>query len=201
MLLLKKFTAPRDITDEQIKEVKNIYGIKRIPHYFSSLLWATHQMNLSDIEKQDLGIIYVSHLGPIHQVNKYINDLLTYPPNECSPAFFSHSVFNAPVAFLTKYMNVQGPSLSVCGFQQIIKASVLSAFSWLKTSYCSKVLIIYSDENVDISQKISDLTGLQLFQQNHIILLGSASKEMGENSLKPDHIIEMITNIYQPEGI
>lgn len=192
MYLLREAIVSHDISNDQQAQIKKLYGIKRMPQYFLSLLWAMQQIHLSDLEKQDMGILYVSHVGPIQQVQKYIDDLLIYPPEECSPVFFSNSVFNAPVAFLTKYMDIQGPSLSLCGFQQIIKASVLSAYSWLKTSYCSKVLVIYSDENADISQRISKLTGLQLFQHTHIILLGQNNEDAGGDRLIPEQIIKHV---------
>lgn len=199
MHLIKQAIVSHDISNDIQTQVKKQYSIKRMPQYFLSLLWAMQQMHLNDFEKQDMGIIYVSHLGPIQQVHKYIDDLLTYPPNECSPAFFSHSVFNAPVAFLTRYMDIQGPSLSVCGFQQIVEAAVLSAYSWLKTSYCSKVLVIFSDEHADISQKISDLTGLQLFRDTHIILLGKNNAETVEDCLTPEQITKYVKRTHNLE--
>lgn len=200
MYLLKEKIISHDTDKEELQQVKRSFGIRRIPDYFLSLLYAVQKMELSEEEKEGLGIIYASHLGPIGQVHKYIDDLLTYPPEECSPAFFSHSVFNAPVAFLTKYLNIQGSSLSVCGFQQIIESSVLSAFAWLKTSYCKNVLIIYSDDISGISCKISDLTGLQLFASDHLLLL--TGEAMGEScrKLSAEEIIEKIKKQQQNGG-
>lgn len=191
MYLLKEKIISSEIDSEQALQLKRIYGIRRIPQYFLSLLNAGHQMDLTEEDNGDLGIIYVSHLGPIQQVGKYVDDLLTFPPEECSPAYFSHSVFNAPVAFLTKHLNIQGSSLSVCGFQQIIKSSILTAYSWLKTSYTSKVLLIYSDDISNLSLKISELTGLELFKNHYILLLGNKSSGE-ENRFTPEQIIDLI---------
>lgn len=192
MHLLKEKILPRQISREEISALKKAHGIRRIPDYFSSLLYAAEQMELSAEEKKDLGIIYVSHLGPVGQVHKYVEDLLTYPPDQCSPAFFSHSVFNAPAAFLTKHLNIRGSSLCVCGFQQIIEASVLTAYAWLNTAYCPRVLVIYSDEEVEISTKISELTGLKTFQKNHLLLLEKGKEENRTKDFLPGQLITKI---------
>lgn len=192
MFLLRKAVLPRDISRDEQTQVKKMFGIKRIPQYFTVLLSAMQQMRLSDSEKESMGIICVSHLGPVEQVHKYIDDLLTFPPEECSPAFFSHSVFNAPAAFLTRYMDIRGPSLSVCGFQQIVKSSVLSAYSWLETSYCSKVLMVFSDENAEISRKIESLTGVELFKHTHLVLLGKNNEGGTGEPMTPEELTEYV---------
>ena len=181
MHLLKEqiFSAETDINEMQF--IKKIYGIRRIPEYFLRLLYAMHQLALTEEEKAETGIIYVSHLGPVKQVHKYVDDLLTYPPEQCSPAYFSQSVVNAPVAFLTKYLNMNGSSLCVCGFQKIIDSSILTAYSWLKTCYCKKILLVFSDDISDIAGTISDLTGLKLFQSTHILLLENAGTGSTDN--------------------
>ena len=181
MHLIKEqiFSAETDIN--KIQFIKKIYEIRRIPEYFLRLLHAMHEFALPEEEKEETGIIYVSHLGPVKQVHKYVDDLLTYPPELCSPTYFSQSVFNAPVAFLTKHLNMNGSSLSVCGFQSIIDSSILTAYSWLKTSYCKRVLLIFSDDISDISGTISSLTGLKLFQTHHILLLENTDMDSTDN--------------------
>lgn len=192
MYLLKEKIFPAVINKEEMLSIKQLYGIRRMPDYFLALLDAMHKTDLSDEEKDGLGIIYASHLGPLKQVHKYVEDLLTFPPEECSPAYFSHSVFNAPIAFLTKFLNINSASLSVCGFRQIIESSVMTAYSWLKTSYCRKVIIIYSDDISDISHTISNLTGLQIFKNINVILLSNDAPDENSADLTYDQIIEHI---------
>ena len=200
MYLLKEKIFPGSISADEIRQIKQFYKIRRMPEYFLSLLYALHQMELSVEEKADLGIIYASHLGPVNEVGKYVNDLLTFPPDQCSPAYFSHSVFNAPVAFLTKYMEIYGSSLCLCGFQQLIESSVQSAYAWLECGYCRRVLIIYSDDRTALADTITDLTGLKTFQATHILLLSSEST--GENPVvcSPETIIEKVKQQYQCGG-
>ena len=196
MYLRKEKVFLSELSKEQAASLKKLYGIRRIPAYFLSLLGAAHEMELTSEEKEDLGIIYVSHLGPIEQVHKYVNDLLVYRPEDCSPAYFSHSVFNAPAAFLTKHLNLQSSCLSVCGFLQIIESSVLSACSWLKTGYCSRVMVIFTDDISEISLKISDLTGLRLFKNHYILLLENAP-DNAEKRIMPEQLIEHVKQTIQ----
>ena len=198
MYLRKENIFASEISKEQAASLKQSYGIRRIPPYFLSLLGAAHDMALKEEEKEGLGIIYVSHLGPVDQIHKYVNDLLTYQPEDCSPAYFSHSVFNAPAAFLTKHLNLHCSCLSVCGFRQIIESSVLTAYSWLKTGYCSRVMMIFTDDISEISLKISDLTGLRLFK-NHYILLVENAPEGATDRIAPEQLIEHVKQTFEKE--
>ena len=192
MYLLKEKIVPLDASREEIAKLKQLYGIRRSPEYFLSLLRAMRQLELTPEEKDGVGVIYASHLGPVGQIGRYMGDLLEFPPDQCSPAYFSHSVFNAPAAFLTKYLELQGPGLCVCGFQELIESSINSAFAWLKTSYCARVVVIFSDELTDISAKISELTGLRLFRATHLLLLGGPGTAEGAQHVSPEELTAKI---------
>ncbi|MBO4303212.1 MAG: beta-ketoacyl synthase chain length factor [Lentisphaeria bacterium] len=199
MFLLKEKTVPRKLGREEIGKLKALYGIRRGPEYFFSLLHAVRELGLSAEEKEDLGLIYVSHLGPVHQVRKYVDDLLSFPPEECSPALFSHSVFNAPTAFLTQHLSLHGPSLCLCGFRDLVEASVLSAYAWLETSCCARVLLLCSDEESEISSKITELTGLKLFPSTHLLLLGEKGADEKSLPASPRLLIEKINRQIREE--
>lgn len=201
MYLLREKIFPGSISADEIRMIKQFYKIRRMPEYFLSLLYCLHQMELTAAEKTDLGIIYASHLGPVNEVGKYVNDLLTFPPDQCSPAYFSHSVFNAPVAFLTKYLEIYGSGLCLCGFQQIIEASVQSAYAWLESGCCKQVLVIYSDDQSALADTISGLTGLKIFNSTNILLLSSEAAGETAVSCTPEVIIEKVKQQYQYGGI
>ena len=158
-------------------------------------------MELAAGERESLGIIYASHLGPVSEVHKYVDDLLTYAPEECSPALFSQSVFNAPVACLTHCLGIHGPCLSVCGFQSIAVSSVMTACAWLQSACCGKVLLICSDESAGIACKISEMTGMDRFKFNHFLLLAGSTKNEKAPFFTPEELIEHIRNQHQLRGI
>lgn len=192
MYLLDEKIFPVEFTPGEIRELKQIFGIRRMPEYFLSLLGAVHRMELPPEDKENLGVIYASHLGPVKEVRKYVEDLLTYASEECSPALFSQSVFNAPVACLTNHLDIHGPCLSVCGFQDIIKSPVLTAGAWLQSGYCEKVLLIFSDENSGIAAQIAEMTGVQSFRTQHLLLLTENADNKNIPGFTPEKLIEHI---------
>jgi len=114
MHLIKQATVSHDISNDIQTQVKKQYSIKRMPQYFLSLLWAMQQMHLNDFEKQDMGIIYVSHLGPIQQVHKYIDDLLEAAAKEVEidlPHNMVHEEIHRMIHQYEDHLKMQGLSL------------------------------------------------------------------------------------------
>ena len=195
--MLDEKCFPEEISSGEIRTLKQTFGIRRMPEYFLTLLYGAYKMELTPEERGELGMIYVSHLGPVNEVHKYVEDLLTYEAEECSPALFSQSVFNAPLACLTNNLGIHGSCLSVCGFQNITESSVLTAFSWLQSAYCEKVLLIFSDENSGMAGRISEMTGVQRFKFPHFLLLAEKTNNENAPAFTPEQLIGYIRKQHQ----
>ncbi|MBO7147007.1 MAG: beta-ketoacyl synthase chain length factor [Lentisphaeria bacterium] len=180
-------------------EIKRKYEIPRLPEYFLHLLQTADSLEIPTEKLPRMGILYVSHLGPMGQIVHFMNDLMDYTPDQVSPKYFSHGVFNAPTAYLSRYLGCHGPALSLCGFSRIIESSIRTAASWLATGSCENILLIFSDEDIPFSQEISSMTGLQRFLPTHALWLSSEPDDPNAKQITADDLIQQITVINQQE--
>lgn len=52
--------------------------------------------------------------------------------------------------------------------------------------------MVFSDENAEISRKIESLTGVELFQHTHLILLGKNNEGGTGEPVTPEEITEYV---------
>ncbi len=94
----------------------------------------------------ETGIILASSFGPSRIILDYVYDMLDFPPDQLVPGKFSHSVHNAAASYVANCLGACGPEISLAGFSGLRREAWSAADTWLKCSYCPRVLLIFVDE-------------------------------------------------------
>lgn len=97
-------------------------------------------------DKQNLGIIVSTALGPHATTFKYLNDILDYGDAGPSPTLFSHSVHNAAASYIAATLECRGPTLTISQFGLSFHHALILARAWLDEGRCDYVLAGSVDE-------------------------------------------------------
>ncbi len=89
-------------------------------------------------------LIFASSYGEVQQQYRISKKLIE--ESEVSPAAFSVSVFNTPVAHLSIVIDCKHPASAIFGGQDIFFAALLEAASVLHDNSCKKVIVLLGDE-------------------------------------------------------
>lgn len=114
-------------------------------------------------DKQNLGIIVSTALGPHATTFKYLDDILDYGDDSTSPTLFSHSVHNAAASYITTALKCRGATLTISQFGLSFHHALILAKSWLAEGRCDYVLVGSVDEcspamEYIVSQKVTPAT-------------------------------------------
>jgi 3-oxoacyl-[acyl-carrier-protein] synthase II len=99
-----------------------------------------------DGEKNSLGIIVATALGPHATTFRFLDDILEYGDAEVSPTVFSHSVHNAAASYISTAVQSRGPTLTVTQFGFAFHHALMLAGAWLREGRCKYVLAGSVDE-------------------------------------------------------
>ena len=97
-------------------------------------------------DKQNLGIILSTALGPHATTFKYLDDILEYGDDSTSPTLFSHSVHNAATSYISATIGCRGPTLTLSQFGLSFHQTLILAQAWLDEGRCDYVLAGSVDE-------------------------------------------------------
>ena len=101
-------------------------------------------------------IIVVSAIGPHQTTFAFLDELLDYPEAEVSPTKFSHSVHNAAASYISILCGINGPSLTITGFDNAWFNALIMAETVLLQGRCSNILLVGADENGLLSHLLED---------------------------------------------
>jgi hypothetical protein len=119
--------------------------------------------NQSKVIAQNTGIILATAFGPHPTTFKFLDNLLDYKENEVSPTLFSHSVHNAAVSYIAAEFQINGPTLTLAGFDGVFVEALKLARCWLENKVCSYVLLGAAEERGPVFDKVFDITEGSIF--------------------------------------
>jgi len=109
------------------------------------------------VAAQNTGIILATAFGPHPTTFKFLDNLLDYKENEVSPTLFSHSVHNAAVSYIAAEFQINGPTLTLAGFDGVFAEALKLAQCWLENKVCSYVLLGAAEERGPVFDKVFDI--------------------------------------------
>ena len=109
------------------------------------------------IEAQNTGIILSTTFGPHPTTFKFLDNILDYKENEVSPTLFSHSVHNAAVSYVAAEFKINGPTLTLAGFDGVFVAALNLAHCWFEDGVCTYVLLGAVEERGPVFDKVFDI--------------------------------------------
>ena len=100
----------------------------------------------SDINRGRIGLIVASAFATHATTFQFLDDILTYGDGEVSPTVFSHSVQNAPAAYIATSLELPGPVLTLTQVHFAFHHALILAEAWLAGGRCDYVLVGAMDE-------------------------------------------------------
>jgi 3-oxoacyl-[acyl-carrier-protein] synthase II len=99
-----------------------------------------------DADRSRIGLIVTSALGTHVTTFQFLDEILTYGDGGVSPTVFSHSVQNAPAAYIASTLDLRGPVLTLTQVHFAFHQALLLATGWLANGCCDHVLVGGMDE-------------------------------------------------------
>jgi 3-oxoacyl-[acyl-carrier-protein] synthase II len=93
------------------------------------------------LDRSRLGLIVSSALGTHGTTFQFLDEILTYGDAGVSPTVFSHSVQNAPAAYIASALDLRGPALTLTQMPFAFHHGLLLAAGWLASGRCDQVLV------------------------------------------------------------
>jgi len=87
-----------------------------------------------------------SALGTHGTTFQFLDEILTYGDAGVSPTVFSHSVQNAPAAYIASTLQLRGPVLTLTQVHFAFHHALILAAGWLAGGRCDHVLVGNMDE-------------------------------------------------------
>lgn len=93
-----------------------------------------------------VGVVFATGLGPHVRTFEFLDSILDFGQAAASPTSFSHSVHNAPAAYVSQQLDRRGPALTVTDFEAAFQQAVAVAECWLAQQRCDLVLVGAGEE-------------------------------------------------------
>ncbi len=127
--------------------------LRRVDHLASMALLggflAVKDAQLSPQTLERTGIILATGYGALDTGFAFIASFLDRGDQLSKPTFFSNSVHNAATAYLSIFLGIKGPSLSVSQFDLSVPSALMTAVNWIDEGRVDTVLVggvdAYSD--------------------------------------------------------
>jgi len=103
--------------------------------------WDMAKNSCAAIPPERIGLFLCSGFGPHCRGFKFLDGVLDSGETASSPADFSHSVHGAASAYISRLLDLRGPSLNTTDFEIGFEEAVRVAQCWLAEDACDRVLI------------------------------------------------------------
>lgn len=150
LMTLACFRADTSRLDEFIspKKLRRIDHLSRMALLGSCL--AIADAKLSPKELEDTGIILATGYGALDTGFSFLSSFLDKGDQLSKPTLFSNSVHNAAAAYISIFLGIKGPSLSVSQFDLSVPSALLTAMNWIQEGRANSVLVGGVDEYCDV---------------------------------------------------
>ncbi|HWE04104.1 MAG TPA: beta-ketoacyl synthase N-terminal-like domain-containing protein [Tepidisphaeraceae bacterium] len=108
--------------------------------------WNAAGMKESSVAGEHIGLILSSGFGPHGRGFRFLDGILDNGDGAASPTDFSHSVHGAASAYISRLLDIRGPSLPLTDFEMGFEQAVQLAQAWLNDGTCDRVLIGAAEE-------------------------------------------------------
>jgi len=98
------------------------------------------------LDRRRIGLVVSTAFGSHATTFQFLDEILTYGDPGVSPTVFSHSVQNAPAAYIASTLDLQGPALTLTQVHFGFHSALLIARHWLASGRCDYVLAGGMDE-------------------------------------------------------
>jgi len=137
--------------DAETLKDRAVLGKMRRADRFSKIatLAAFDAVAASGIEFENperIGIVLATAFGPHTTTFRFLDDILDYGDGGVSPTIFSNSVHNAAVSYISRTLEIKGPTWTVTQFRNPFEEAVQLAQAWLDEGRCDYVLLGGGDE-------------------------------------------------------
>jgi hypothetical protein len=103
--------------------------------------WNMANDSSTGIPPERIGLFLCSGFGPHCRGFKFLDGILDAGDTASSPTDFSHSVHGAAAAYISRLLDLRGPSLNSTDFEIGFEEAVRMAQCWLAEDACDRVLI------------------------------------------------------------
>jgi hypothetical protein len=103
--------------------------------------WNMAKVSGIGIPPERIGLFLCSGFGPHCRGFKFLDGILDAGDTASSPTDFSHSVHGAAAAYISRLLDLRGPSLNTTDFEIGFEEAVRLAQCWLHENACDRVLI------------------------------------------------------------
>ncbi|HEY3278479.1 MAG TPA: beta-ketoacyl synthase N-terminal-like domain-containing protein [Syntrophorhabdaceae bacterium] len=129
-------------------------ALRRVDHHAKMALLgaylALEDAHMLDIDRASLGIVVASGYGASAGTFGFLDSFMTGTDAYSSPTHFSNSVHNAAAAYISIFLGVTGPCLTVSQFEMSVPSALISALHWLREGRVERVLFGAVDEYCDV---------------------------------------------------
>ena len=109
----------------------------------------------AELDRSRIGLIVASALGTHATTFQFLDEILTYGDAGVSPTVFSHSVQNAPAAYIASVLDLRGPVLTLTQVHFALHHALILAAGWLARRQCDHVLVGAMDELGTVMHAVS----------------------------------------------
>jgi hypothetical protein len=103
--------------------------------------WKSAKDSCKGIPPERIGLFFCSGFGPHCRGFKFLDGILDSGETASSPTDFSHSVHGAASAYISRLLDLRGPSLNTTDFEIGFEEAVRVAQCWLNEGACDRVLL------------------------------------------------------------
>lgn len=138
-----------------LEKYVNKKALRRIDHYAKLALLGSY-LTLDDAGQLEIdhrprmGIIIASGYGAMRTTFSFLDSFLEAGDKFSSPIHFSSSVHNAAVAYVSMFLGLTGPGLTVSQFEMSVPSGLLAAWNWLEQGRVDSVLFGAVDEYCEV---------------------------------------------------
>lgn len=140
------FTVP----DEALRSSKIPKSMRRADRLSRMAVLAAMEARdkngLDEVDPERIGVILATGLGPHQRTFRFLDGLLEFGDDAGSPTDFSHSVHNAPAAYVSSVLQVRGPVHTVTDFDFGFQHALRLAECWLENDRSDVVLLGMAEE-------------------------------------------------------
>jgi hypothetical protein len=128
--------------------------------------WNAARQGCAGIGPERIGLFLCSGFGPHCRGFRFLDGILDMGDTAASPTDFSHSVHGAASAYISRLLDLRGPSLNSTDFEIGFEEAIRVAQCWLDEGACDRVLLGAVEELGEVylhcaSRMLGDAAGIR----------------------------------------
>ena len=135
---------------ETLKDRAVLGKMRRADRFSKMATLAAHdavaQSGVEFENPERIGIVLATAFGPHTTTFRFLDDILDYGDGGVSPTIFSSSVHSAAVSYISRALEIKGPTWTVTQFRNPFEEAMQLAQAWLDEGRCDYVLLGGGDE-------------------------------------------------------